>query len=80
MGDRELTALLPGEQPPEPGHFAAPVFLGYSVAVRDLTATQQLLMPHFPLQQTGWGASFVPSSAALGATIAFLNAGEVFTE
>jgi len=53
VGDREVTALLPGEQPPEPGHFAAPVFLGYSVAVRDLTATQQLLMPHFPVQQTG---------------------------
>jgi catechol 2,3-dioxygenase-like lactoylglutathione lyase family enzyme len=75
IGDRDVPALLPGEQPKRAhrGEYieAAPAFLGSSVAVRDLTATRQLLEPHFPIQQSAWGAAFVPSSAALGATIGF---------
>jgi catechol 2,3-dioxygenase-like lactoylglutathione lyase family enzyme len=74
--DRDVAALLPGEQPKrtyEGGHVdVVPTFLGYSVSVRDLAATRQLLNPRFPIQQTGWGAAFVPSSAALGATIGFV--------
>jgi hypothetical protein len=69
VGDRDVAALLPGEQPKrayEGGHVdVVPAFLGYSVSVRDVAATRQLLNPHFPIQQTGWGAAFVPSSAAL---------------
>lgn len=76
LGDRDVTALLPGERPRrtyQGRHVdAAPAFLGYSVAVRDLTATQQLLSPHFPIQQSAWGALFVSSSAALGTTIGFV--------
>jgi catechol 2,3-dioxygenase-like lactoylglutathione lyase family enzyme len=76
IGDRDVASLLPGEQPKRThqGRYVdtAPTFLGYSVSVRDLTATRQLLSPHFPIQQTGWGTAFVPSSAALGATIGFV--------
>jgi hypothetical protein len=76
VGDRDVAALLPGEQPKrayEVGHVdVVPAFLGYSVSVRDVAATRQLLNPHFPIQQTGWGAAFVPSSAALRSTIGFV--------
>jgi catechol 2,3-dioxygenase-like lactoylglutathione lyase family enzyme len=77
VGDRDVAALLPGEKARRLGQGgyveAAPAFLGYSVAVQHLTATRQLLEPHFPIQQSAWGAAFVPSSAALGATIGFVS-------
>jgi hypothetical protein len=77
IGDRDVAALLPGEKATRLGQGgyveAAPAFLGYSVAVQDLTAMRQLLEPHFPIQQSAWGAAFVASSAALGATIGFVS-------
>ncbi|WP_067828789.1 VOC family protein [Actinomadura kijaniata] len=62
-----LGDLLPGERPA-----ALPAFVAYTVAVRDITATERLLRDNdVPTARTGAGEVFVPSAAALGAAIVF---------
>ncbi|MER7498593.1 VOC family protein [Nonomuraea pusilla] len=62
-----LTRLLPGEHPA-----ALPAFVGYTVAVRDLAATEELLRGNgVPTVRTGPDELFVPARAALGAAIIF---------
>ncbi|MFJ8017478.1 VOC family protein [Streptomyces sp. NPDC096339] len=62
-----LAALLPGERP-----VALPAFVGYTVAVRDLALTRDLLRRNgLPVRETPSGEVFVPSDAALGAAVAF---------
>ena len=62
-----LDSVLPGEAPPE-----LPAFVGYGLAVRDLRATQDLLMrAEFPVQTSPMGGRYVPSAAALGAAVIF---------
>ncbi|MEU5958611.1 VOC family protein [Streptomyces sp. NPDC047525] len=65
-----LDALLPGERPA-----ALPAFVGYTVAVHDLSLTRDLLHRNgLPLRGTPSGDAFVPSAAALGAAVTFRQA------
>lgn len=62
-----LDALLPGETAPE-----LPAFVGYTVSVRDLNATRNLLEGNgFPVRVCPPDAIFVPAQAAMGAAIIF---------
>ncbi|MFD7630336.1 VOC family protein [Streptomyces sp. NPDC059851] len=62
-----LAALLPGERPA-----ALPAFVAYTVAVRDLALTRDLLHRNgFPVRETPSGDVFVPADAALGAAVVF---------
>lgn len=62
-----LAEALPGQRPP-----ALPALVAYTVAVRDLTVTTDLLRANkIPLCRTGSGEPFVPASTAIGAVIAF---------
>ncbi|MDC3960703.1 VOC family protein [Polyangium jinanense] len=65
-----LATLLPGEQPA-----ALPALVAYTVAVRDIAATQNLLRDNgIPLRRTASGDPFVPSANALGTAIIFREA------
>jgi hypothetical protein len=67
-----LATLFPGEQPP-----VTPALIACTVAVRDLTATKNLLQNNeVPLQQMPLGDVFVPATTALGTTIAFRQANQ----
>ncbi len=62
-----LERVLPGEVPPD-----LPAFIGYGLAVRDLRATQDLLMrAEFPVRTSPMGGRYVPAAAALGAAVIF---------
>ncbi|MDT9699962.1 VOC family protein [Streptomyces sp. P17] len=66
-----LDELLPGERPA-----ALPAFVACTVAVRDLDRTEALLRRNgLPVRTTPSGDLFVPAEAALGAAIAFRQAG-----
>ncbi|MEV0195063.1 VOC family protein [Nonomuraea sp. NPDC050691] len=66
-----LAGLLPGEHPA-----ALPAFVGYTVSVRDIAATERLLRGNdVPVARTGRGELFVPADAALGAAIIFRQDG-----
>lgn len=66
-----LTGLLPGERPA-----ALPAFVAHAVAVRDLSATEELLRGNdVPTVRTGPEEMFVPAGAALGAAIVFRQDG-----
>ena len=63
----DISALLPGENPP-----LEPAFVGFVVTVRDLRATEDLVRGNgFPVKRTSTGDVLVPSSAALGSAIVF---------
>ncbi|MBP2335852.1 hypothetical protein JOF41_002030 [Saccharothrix coeruleofusca] len=67
VAESALADLLPGESPA-----ALPAFACYAVAVRDLAATERLLRGNgVPATRTGPEEVLVPSSAALGVSIAF---------
>lgn len=62
-----LATRFPGEQPA-----ALPALVACTVAVRDLTATKNMLQDNeIPLRQGAHGAVFVPATTALGVAIAF---------
>ncbi|HEX5595900.1 MAG TPA: VOC family protein [Micromonosporaceae bacterium] len=62
-----LAEVLPGQQPP-----ALPALVAYTVAVRDLAATKNLLQANeVPLCRAASGELFVPATAAIGAVISF---------
>ncbi|TDB73187.1 VOC family protein [Micromonospora sp. KC723] len=62
-----LAEALPGQQPP-----ALPTLVAYTVAVRDLAATKDLLQTNkVPLCRAASGELFVPATAAIGTVIAF---------
>ncbi|MGV9534515.1 hypothetical protein ACWDR9_12835 [Streptosporangium sandarakinum] len=66
-----LAGLLPGERPA-----ALPAFVAYAVAVRDLSATEELLRDNdVPVIRTGPEEMFVPAGAALGVAIVFRQDG-----
>ncbi|OJH33887.1 VOC family protein [Cystobacter ferrugineus] len=68
--DSDLATLLPGERPA-----ALPAFVAYTVAVRDISVTRNLLRDNgFPLNRTASGDTFVPAAAALGTAIIFREA------
>ncbi|WP_039639636.1 VOC family protein [Streptomyces sp. 769] len=72
----QLATVLPGEHPA-----ALPAFVGYTVAVHDIALTRDLLRRNgFPLRHSASGDLFVPSTAALGAAIAFRQATPHTTE
>ncbi|MET7639737.1 VOC family protein [Streptomyces sp. NPDC005438] len=65
-----LTTALPDEQPP-----ALPAFLSYTVSVRDLALTRDLLRRNgLPVRETPSGDVFVPSDVALGTAVVFRSA------
>ncbi|UNO41502.1 VOC family protein [Streptomyces sp. MST-110588] len=65
-----LAALLPGEQPA-----TLPALAGYTVAVRDLSLTRDLLHRNgLPTRETPSGDIFVPADAALGTAVVFRQA------
>lgn len=67
VADSALPTLLPGERAA-----ALPALVAYTVAVRDVAQTRQLLTDNgFPLRQAASGDPFVPAAAALGAAVAF---------
>ncbi|MER7420462.1 VOC family protein [Micromonospora peucetia] len=75
LGEATLTLVpasglaedLPGQQPP-----ALPALVAYTVAVRDLAATKNLLQANeVPLCRAASGELFVPATAAIGTVIAF---------
>ena len=67
VADTDLPTLLPGERPAE-----LPALVAYTVAVRDLGFTENLLrLNGIPLHRTATGDPFVPAAAALGAAIVF---------
>ncbi|PYC64843.1 hypothetical protein C7C45_29800 [Micromonospora arborensis] len=62
-----LAEALPGQQPP-----ALPALVAYTVGVRDLAATKELLRANeVPLCRAASGELFVPATAAFGTVIAF---------
>ena len=62
-----LGSVLPGEVPPE-----LPSFVGYGVAVRDLSIAREILeRADFPVRRSPSGAIYVPAAAALGAAVIF---------
>ncbi|MEU7800578.1 VOC family protein [Micromonospora arborensis] len=62
-----LAEALPGQQPP-----ALPALVAYTVEVRDLAATKELLRTNeVPLCRAASGEPFVPATAAIGTAIAF---------
>ncbi|MFF0246886.1 VOC family protein [Streptosporangium sandarakinum] len=66
-----LAGLLPGERPA-----ALPAFVAYAVAVRDFSATEELLRDNdVPVIRTGPEEMFVPAGAALGVAIVFRQDG-----
>ncbi|WP_143179810.1 hypothetical protein [Streptomyces yunnanensis] len=74
--DSQLATVLPGEHPA-----ALPAFVGYTATVHDIALTQELLRRNrFPLRHSASGDLFVPSTAALGAAIAFRQATPHTTE
>jgi hypothetical protein len=65
--DSTLGSVLPGEVPSD-----LPAFVAYALAVRDLSATRDVLeRSKFPVRTSPLGGIFVPASAALGAAIIF---------
>ncbi|GGP96848.1 hypothetical protein GCM10010249_13960 [Streptomyces roseolilacinus] len=65
--DSRLAAFLPGERPR-----ALPALVGYTVVVRDLAATCDLLRRNgLPARETPSGDVFVPADAALGTAVVF---------
>ncbi|MGW5682929.1 VOC family protein [Nonomuraea sp. NPDC003754] len=70
VGASALGQLLPGERPA-----ALPGFAAYTVATRDLGATERLLHGRgVPLGRTARGEIFVPAAAALGVAVVFRQA------
>ncbi|WP_433022492.1 VOC family protein [Kribbella sp. CA-294648] len=70
LPESALDTSLPGERPP-----ALPALVACTVAVRDLTTTQNLLRDHaIPVRRTPTGDVFVPATTAFGATITFRQA------
>lgn len=70
VAESALGYLLPGERAP-----GLPAFVGYTVAVRDLARTLNLLRDNgFPVHRSVTGDAFVPSKAALGAAVGFRQA------
>ncbi|WP_116200229.1 VOC family protein [Amycolatopsis circi] len=66
-----LDALLPGERAP-----ALPALVAFTVAVRDVAVTRDLLhSKKIPLRQASPGDFFVSASTALGTAIVFRQAG-----
>jgi hypothetical protein len=64
---KSLDEVLPDEVPPE-----LPAFVGYGVAVQDLSVTEDLLeRAEFPVRRSPPGGCYVPAKAALGAAIIF---------
>ncbi|GAA2315006.1 VOC family protein [Streptomyces hawaiiensis] len=62
-----LATALPGERPP-----ALPALVGYTVAVRDLAVTRDLLRRNgLPVRETPSGDMFVPADTALGTAVVF---------
>jgi hypothetical protein len=62
-----LGVILQDEVPPW-----LPAFVGYRVAVHDLSATRDLLeQAEFPIQKSSLGGCYVPAQAALGAAVIF---------
>jgi catechol 2,3-dioxygenase-like lactoylglutathione lyase family enzyme len=62
-----LGSVLPGEVPPD-----LPSFVGYGVAVRDLSIAREILeRADFPVRRSPSGAIYVPAAAALGAAVIF---------
>ncbi|MCX3290638.1 VOC family protein [Streptomyces sp. NEAU-H22] len=62
-----LATALPGERPP-----ALPALVGYTVAVRDLAFTADLLRRNgLPVRETPSGDMFVPADTALGTAVVF---------
>jgi catechol 2,3-dioxygenase-like lactoylglutathione lyase family enzyme len=62
-----LATALPGERPP-----ALPALVGYTVVVRDLALTRDLLRRNgLPVRETPSGDIFVPAYAALGTAVVF---------
>lgn len=62
-----LATALPGERPP-----ALPALVGYTVVVRDLALTCDLLRRNgLPVRETPSGDMFVPADAALGTAVVF---------
>ena len=69
----ELDALLPGEVPSD-----LPAFVGYGVAVANLSVTRDLLeRAELPVRPAPSGGCFVPAAAALGAAVIFRSDHEV---
>ncbi|MEV4498063.1 VOC family protein [Micromonospora arborensis] len=67
VGASRLAEALPGQQPP-----ALPALVAYTVEVRDLAATKELLRANeVPLCRAASGELFVPATAAFGTVIAF---------
>jgi hypothetical protein len=65
-----LATALPGERPP-----ALPAIVGYTVVVRDLALTRDLLRRNeLPVRVTPLGEVFVPADAALGTAVVFRSA------
>lgn len=65
-----LDEILPDEVPPE-----LPAFVGYGVAVQDLSITEDLLeRAEFPVRRSPLGGCYVPAKVALGAAITFHSA------
>ncbi|MFE5485201.1 hypothetical protein [Streptomyces sp. NPDC056527] len=63
----DLTALLPGENPP-----ALPALVACTVAVPDIARVRALLAENgLPVRETTRGEIFVPAEAALGAALIF---------
>lgn len=66
-----LGEMLPGERPA-----ALPAFVAYAVTVRDVAATERLLLGNgVPVARTTDGEAFVPAGAALGTAIVFRQEG-----
>lgn len=62
-----IGSVLPGEVPPD-----LPSFVGYGIAVRDLSTTKDILeRADLPVRTSPSGAVYVPAAAALGAAVIF---------
>jgi catechol 2,3-dioxygenase-like lactoylglutathione lyase family enzyme len=69
--ESKLEAVLPGERPP-----ALPAFVAYTVTVRDLAATRELLERNgFTVKEADSLAIRVPAAEALGGAVVFRQAG-----